>query len=261
MNDLGSSLSEHPVGRFYEFFAGGGMARAGIGKDWECLFANDNDGKKAASYASNWGADELELGDIASLRASDLPGVADLAWASFPCQDLSLAGAGAGLNGARSGTFWPFWNLMKELAHAGRAPKLIVLENVCGVLTSHEGRDFRSIVSAIASQRYRLGALIIDAARFVPQSRPRLFLIAVRNDLLLSDRLVGAKPAPEWCSDALVNAHASLSATDNAKWLWWQMPVPAARKLTFSELIEGEPRGVRWHTKAETKRLLELISH
>jgi len=49
------------------------------------------------------------VGDVGGLTSRDLPGRADLAWASFPCQDLSLAGMGAGLKGKRSGTFWPFW--------------------------------------------------------------------------------------------------------------------------------------------------------
>src|ERR1051325_5897517 len=79
---------------WYEFFCGGGMARAGLGPGWDCLFANDIDPKKAASYAANWGDDRLRVCDVADLAAGDLPGHADLAWASFPCQDLSLAGNG-----------------------------------------------------------------------------------------------------------------------------------------------------------------------
>lgn len=85
---------------FYEFFAGGGMARAGLGPGWQCLFANDLDPKKTACYAENWGAVHLRVGDVAALTTADLPTGADLAWASFPCQDLSLAGSGAGLNGS-----------------------------------------------------------------------------------------------------------------------------------------------------------------
>ncbi len=80
---------------FFEFFAGGGMARAGLGSAWSCLFANDFDPKKAASYATNWGADHLKVDDVAKLTPADLPGFADLAWASFPCQDLSLDAAGS----------------------------------------------------------------------------------------------------------------------------------------------------------------------
>ena len=124
-----------PVPSFYEFFAGGGMARAGLGPDWTCLFANDIDLKKGTSYAVNWGAGALKIGDVADVTPADLPAGGDLAWASFPCQDLSLAGDGAGLKGERSGTFWPFWKVMKALASEGRAPRVIVLENVCGALT------------------------------------------------------------------------------------------------------------------------------
>jgi DNA (cytosine-5)-methyltransferase 1 len=116
---------------FYEFFAGGGMARAGLGEGWRCLFANGFDEKKAASYAANWGAEHLVVEDVAKVRVAALPGEADLAWASFPCQDLSLAGDGAGLKGDRSGTFWPFWRLVERLAQQGHPPMATVLENFC----------------------------------------------------------------------------------------------------------------------------------
>src|SRR4051794_39162007 len=103
---------------FYEFFAGGGMARAGLGPEWRCLFANDFDATKADAYKRNWGADHFVCADVATLHPAALPETASLAWASFPCQDLSLAGDYRGLGKAtkvttRSGTFWPFWSLMK----------------------------------------------------------------------------------------------------------------------------------------------------
>src|ERR1700678_618744 len=140
---------------FYEFFCGGGMARAGLGADWECLFANDIDEKKTSSYAANWGQGALRRADIHKLVAVDLPGRADLAWASFPCQDLSLAGAGAGLDGARSGAFWGFCSAMCILAAQRRAPRLIVLENVAGVLTSKGGEDFAAICASLQGLVYR----------------------------------------------------------------------------------------------------------
>lgn len=75
---------------YYEFFAGAGMARAGLGKGWECVFANDFDRKKGLTYQLNWGlGGELEVGDIRRVTIDKLPGVADLVWGSFPCQDLS----------------------------------------------------------------------------------------------------------------------------------------------------------------------------
>src|ERR1700730_5088446 len=170
---------------FYEFFAGGGMVRAGLGGGWSCLFANDFDHKKGRVYRENWKGDELKTADVGSRTTKDLPGVANLAWASFPCQDLSLAGGGAGLKGDRSGTFWPFWSLMKSLIAEGRAPDIIALENVCGTLTSHGGKDFAAICSSFEHSNYAFGAVVIDAALFVPQSRPRLFILGVRNDLAI----------------------------------------------------------------------------
>ena len=164
---------------FYEFFSGAGMARAGLGSAWDCLFANDISPAKAASYRRNWDAETLVCADVRQLAAADLPGKPDLAWASFPCQDLSRAGRGAGLDARRSGTFWTFWNLMSRLKKEGRAPGTIVLENVEGTLTSHKGDDFLAICRALCDGGYRLGGLVIDAALFVPQSRPRLFVVAV----------------------------------------------------------------------------------
>ena len=142
---------------YYEFFAGGGMVRAGLGQGWCCLFANDFDHKKGRIYRENWKGGELKTADVGSLTTKDLPGVANLAWASFPCQDLSLAGGGAGLKGDRSGTFWPFWNLMKGVVKENRAPRLIVLENVCGTLTSHDGKDFATICGGFQQAGYAVG--------------------------------------------------------------------------------------------------------
>lgn len=248
------------MGSFYEFFAGGGMARAGLGEGWACLFANDFDPKKGASYAANWGAAELKIDDVAALTTADLPAGADLAWASFPCQDLSLAGAGAGLKGERSGTFWPFWELMKDLAAEGRAPRLIALENVCGALTSHGGKDFAAIGAALAGAGYRFGALVLDAVHFLPQSRPRLFIVAVREETPLPAGLVGAEPGEPWHTGSLVEAYGKLSARSQKAWLWWRLPAPPARQSTFADVIEDKPKGVSWHTAAETKKLLRMMS-
>jgi DNA (cytosine-5)-methyltransferase 1 len=245
---------------FYEFFAGGGMARAGLGASWNCLFANDIDPKKGAAYAMNWGERDLCIEDVAKLVTGDLPGKADLVWASFPCQDLSLAGNGQGLRGARSGTFWPFWNLIRQLKKECRAPSLIVLENVCGALTSHNGKDFCAISRAIVDEGYRFGALIVDAVHFVPQSRPRLFLVAMKDDLFLSESLVSEVPLTRWTSPGLLVAYRKLPKEVQRSWLWWKLPMPPERRCVFADLLDDEPKGVAWHTKAETKRLLELMS-
>jgi DNA (cytosine-5)-methyltransferase 1 len=249
------------MGKFYEFFAGGGMARAGLGPSWTCLFANDFDHKKARAYKANWGdGGELKVRDVKTVQLDDLPGHADLAWGSFPCQDLSLAGGGAGLKGERSGTFYPFWDVMKGLIRDGRAPKIIAIENVCGTLTSHGGRDFEAICRTFVDAGYRYGALVIDAALFVPQSRPRLFVIGVRNDVAIAPALVGSAPTDLFHTRGLRTAFDGLSAQARDAWVWWKIPAPPIRNATFADMIEEEPTGVVWHTPAETLRLLSLMS-
>jgi DNA (cytosine-5)-methyltransferase 1 len=248
---------------FFEFFAGAGMARAGLGVQWTCLFANEFDEKKAAVYKANWPkSDVLKVLDVGKLKPSDVPGNADLVWASFPCQDLSLAGAGAGLKGDRSGTFWPFWRLIQGLIKEGRAPKVIVLENVCGTLTSHGGRDFAEICSTYAKAGYRFGAMVVDAVYFVPQSRPRLFVIGIRDDVALAPSLTAAGPVASgpWHSKGLLNAFDSLSSKVKENWIWWNLPAPPLRNVTFGDLIEDNPVGVVWHTASETAKLLGMMS-
>jgi len=232
------------------------MARAGLGPGWTCLRANDFDPKKGAAYQANWGDDALIVGDVGRLTPSDLPGSADLAWASFPCQDLSLAGSGAGLKGGRSGTFWPFWKLIESLGE--RRPKMIVLENVCGALHSHGGRDFCAISDALAGAGYRFGGVVIDAVHFVPQSRPRLFVIAVRAELYAEGTL--ASQSDVWHPAMLRTAYERLSPRTKAQWVWWKLPSSPLRNTSFSDVIEGDPRSVRWHTRAETTRLLGMMS-
>lgn len=248
---------------FLEFFAGGGMARAGLADGWRCLFANDFDPAKAAVYAKAWGnkdapPPELTVGDVGALRCDDLPAErADLAWASFPCQDLSLAGAGAGLAGERSGSFLPFYLLMLGLRERGRAPRSIVLENVCGLLSSHGGRDFADICAMLAKIGYRFGALVMDAADFLPQSRPRLFIVAHDRSQPMRD---ADAPSAHWHPPRLRQAQAGLRPDLRRDWLWLNPPLPPTRNTRLADVIEAEPRDVCWHSEEETARIIARMS-
>lgn len=247
--------------RWYEFFAGGGMARLGLGSGWQCTFANDICPKKASAYRAFFGdCPELRVEDVAKLRTRDLPGVADLVWASFPCQDLSLAGNGAGLSGERSGTFKPFWKLISGLVVEGRAPRIVVLENVGGALTSHSGRDFTAIIRALTDAGYRVGALMINAVYFVPQSRPRLFIIGSHEETIIPDQLVSSKPSQPWHTKALIKAYSNLPPSLAKTWIWWSVPTPTKPVQRLSELIDKMPIGIQWHSDKATSRLLRLMS-
>jgi DNA (cytosine-5)-methyltransferase 1 len=229
------------------------MARAGLGAGWRCLFANDFDPLKAQTYRDNWGGDDLDQGDIWAVEPSLLPECADLAWASSPCQDFSLAGGRAGLEGGRSSAFWGFWRLVETLAAEGRAPRALVIENVVGLLTSHGGQDFAALCGALARLGYSFGALEIDAAAFTPQSRPRVFVVATRE----------APPAHQqqgaFHSRNVLRAHAALSSALQARWVWWSLPAPPARNSDLAAVLEPDA-SVRWHTAAQTERLMQLMA-
>jgi len=169
---------------FLEFFAGIGLVRYALEKQgWNAVYANDISSDKEQMYCDHFGADssEFDLGDIHKLDAKLLPS-ALLATASFPCTDLSLAGAREGLDlGKQSSAFWGFISVLKDLG--ARRPPVVMLENVTGFLTSDRGRDFKNAMLALNKLGYAVDTFIVDAERFVPQSRKRLFVIGVDRPL------------------------------------------------------------------------------
>lgn len=239
---------------FLEFFAGGGMARIGFGKDWACAFANDFDAVKAQTYRANFADAEAHFhaGDVFALTADEIPS-ADLAWASSPCQDFSLAGARAGLAGGKSSAFFGFWTLMKAMSAEGRAPPVIVIENVVGLLTSHHGDDFTALCGALSEEGYRFGALEIDAAAFVPQSRPRVFVVATR----LATRTLEGPSA--FHTRAVREAAARLPEDLKANWIWWGVPSPPTRNTDLAVVLEADD-AVTWNPPERTQALLALMA-
>jgi DNA (cytosine-5)-methyltransferase 1 len=164
-----------------EFFAGVGLARMGLERaGWEVVFANDIEPAKRRMHDGHFGpSPHYHVGDIHDL-ARDPAQVppALLAHASFPCTDLSLAGARKGLNAGQSSAFWGWIELLRAM-DAEQRPKLLLIENVTGLLSSNNGADFRALVAAINDLGYAADAMMVDAAHFTPQSRPRLFVIGV----------------------------------------------------------------------------------
>jgi DNA (cytosine-5)-methyltransferase 1 len=165
-----------------EFFAGIGLMRIGLeNAGWHIAFANDIDHDKWQMYKDHFGdTGEFIVEDIHKLKSSQIPTVS-LATASFPCNDLSLAGARHGLAGAQSSAFWGFIDILKIMKRERRLPPLVLLENVTGFLSSHDGQDFEDALIALNDLGYAVDAFIIDAARFVPQSRQRLFVIGSKT--------------------------------------------------------------------------------
>src|SRR3984893_12888706 len=178
---------------FAEFFAGVGLMRIGLErKGWKIAFANDICKDKYEMYAAHFedADDHFVVEDIHELTADEVPTVT-LATASFPCNDLSLAGARAGLKGTQSSAFWGFIEVLEKM---NRKPPLVLVENVTGFLTSHAGHDFTEALKALNSLGYSVDAFIVDAVDFVPQSRQRLFVIGTlgteRTEALVTESRV-----------------------------------------------------------------------
>lgn len=148
-----------------EYFAGIGIMRLGLeAGGWSTVFANDIDEKKREMYEHHFGCSPAVMpDDIHSLDVANVPSTV-LATPSFPCNDLSLAGARRGLAGDHSSAFWGFIRILEEMG--ARRPPLILLENVTGFLTSNDGADFRDALLAVNRLGYSVNTFIIDASRF-----------------------------------------------------------------------------------------------
>lgn len=243
------------TGGVFEFFAGGGLAGIGLAHvGFRTLFANDIDPAKARAFRINHPDTPLHEGDVWNLTPDVLPGAPDLCWASSPCQDVSLAGARGGLEARRSGAFWGFWRLMQGLAKEKRAPRVIVIENVVGLLTSAEGRDFAAVCGALVEGGYRVGALEMDAAHWLPQSRPRLFIVG----LLDAGGSCAAGPGA-FHTPRLIAAHGRLPDPVKAAWAWWSLPAPPRRNQDLTAMLEPDA-SVEWFDAQQTEALLALAS-
>lgn len=215
---------------FLEFFAGSGLVAEGLQEFFRVAWANDICEKKAAVYLANHGDEHFYLGSIAEAKGADLPR-ATLSWASFPCQDLSLAGLTAGIHAKRSGLVWEWLRIMDEMQES---PPLLVAENVAGLISAHEGKHYRALHKALVERGYRVGAVLLNASHWVPQSRPRVFVIAVKEGMSIPTELTSHGPA--WLHPPML-ARAVAGLED---WVWWWMPHPPKRTINLEDIIEWD---------------------
>ena len=144
---------------------------------WRVVYANDWNAKRAQIYRGFF-HESYRVEDIFSVSLEDIPQVM-LATCSFPCVDLSLAGKGEGLNGNHSGAFWGFHDILKK--QGKNSPPIVLLENVAGWLYANEGRDFHTTAKSLNALGYACDVFALNARSFVPQSRPRIFMVGVKG--------------------------------------------------------------------------------
>jgi DNA (cytosine-5)-methyltransferase 1 len=212
----------------HEFFAGSGLVAYGLRGMFRSVLANDISEKKAEVYEANFGNDHFLLNDIKNISGEDLP-FAHLSWASFPCQDLSLAGLLGGIDSSRSGLVWEWLRILDEMPER---PAVLLIENVAGLLSSNHGKNYEKLHRALVQLGYNAGAMLINAVHFVPQSRPRVFIVAVLDDVEIPKELVDS--GPNWLHN---KAAANLGAI-LPNWIWWRADKMPHRHINLTDIID-----------------------
>lgn len=245
--------------KFLEFFAGMGLVRLGLEHaGWTLAYANDIDPGKREMYETHFGdADEhFKLQNIHGVSGRNLPD-AMLATASFPCTDLSLAGGRKGLRGAQSSAFFGFIEVLEDMGN--RRPPLVLLENVVGFLTSHDGADFECAMMALNKLGYYVDPFVLDAKWFVPQSRPRLFVVAsqIPNE-------EESRPLGSWWSNRLRPDFLSkyIDSHRGIRWCLRSLPdPPAASEKSLTDILEDlPPDAPEWWSQERAKYLYDQMS-
>ena len=256
-----TSLSLVPQKSFAEFFAGVGLMRMGLEREgWFADFANDIDEQKQQMYYGQFEEDWVPflVKDVHKLSSDEVPSVT-LATASFPCNDLSLAGARAGIRAGSSSSFWGFVKILKDLGP--RRPPLVLLENVTGFLTSHQGTDFREALITLNKLGYTVDAFIIDAVDFVPQSRQRLFVVGIldsvanqhTNEFELTAQFE-SKTRPKALVDFIAKSH-------DIRWKIRPLPSPSVNRKKLKEVLEDLPYdAAEWWSAERAEYLLNQMS-
>ncbi|OPZ16111.1 MAG: Modification methylase HhaI [candidate division BRC1 bacterium ADurb.BinA364] len=234
-----------PKPAFLDFFAGSGLVCEGLSEHFTPVWANDVCPRKAAVFRANRPSELFRLGPIQEVDGRTLP-EACLSWGSFPCQDLSLAGKIGGIGAARSGLVWEWLRVMDEMP---RRPPIAVAENVLGLLSAGQGSHYRALHRALAERGYKIGAMVLDAARWLPQSRQRVFVVAARQEL---DTAALEDEGPNWLHPAPVRR----AAAGLKQWVWWRMPEPPARSVALEDLIDF---AAPCFDEASAARLIALI--
>jgi len=238
--------------RVAEFFAGIGLVGQALELEGcEVVFANDIDPVKHRLFAANYDDSVFSLGDIRDIHGHHVPDI-DIATASFPCTDLSLAGNRAGLKGDHSGMFWQFTRILDEMGH--RRPRVVMLENVVGFFSSNGGKDLRAAIEELNALGYRCDLVLGDARWFVPQSRPRVFIVG--SAVPIPGSVSGDAPTarPGWFAEF---------ASQNPDLLLQEFPVrlPVPGDTSLSSVVDGLPEDdARWWGSQRTEAFLDSLS-
>lgn len=243
-----------------DFFAGIGLVTQGLNSaGWDTIYALDYDKLKQLQYETNFGEGHYHMKDVAEEKGENVPNV-KLAHASFPCTDLSLAGARKGVYQGESSAFWEFARILKEMkkVHGEANPNFVLLENVEGLLTSNNGLDLRAVIEELNGLGYSVDLLRINAIHFVPQSRVRIFIVGVHNSLVESFDETDLNQLHGLCS---TNARPKkiqeyIAKHSDLDWYFHDIPNLPTSETRLQDIIDTEEQ---WWPEERTKFLYNQL--
>lgn len=157
--------------RYFSVFSGVGGFELGLPESWECIGISEVD-KNANKVLKYRFSKVRNYGDIEKIEYEKLPDF-DVLVGGSPCQDISMAGKRAGINGKRSRLFFFFVAILKV-----KKPHYFIFENVKGLFSSNEGWDFAEVVNQFSKEGYSIWWQVLDSSQFgIPQHRERVFIL------------------------------------------------------------------------------------
>ena len=196
--DVPFGTSKNPSFTFIDLFAGiGGFRLAMQSCGGQCVFSSEWDNAAKQTYFENYG--EVPFGDITKLETKDfIPEKFDVLCAGFPCQPFSNAGLKKGIEDTRGTLFYHIAEILEK-----HYPKVVLLENVRGLISNDKGKTLKTILQTITDIGYKCNIpqeiidngsvaklqkeaskMILSAKNFgVPQNRPRIYIILWKKEL------------------------------------------------------------------------------
>jgi DNA (cytosine-5)-methyltransferase 1 len=222
---------------------------------WTCVLANDIDHVKVQNYSQNFPSTPIIQQDIRDVTTDSIPD-ALLATASFPCIDLSQAGGRQGISGQHSSLVWSFLAHIAKMRNQGRPPAFLFLENVAGLLTLHNGESIDRLMHEIADLGYSLDLVQVDARHFVPQTRNRVFIIAV-----LGHQNTSGGEMPD-THIRRYKVHHVFERNRDLPWLFFDFPDPPVVDISLADvLIDLHPSDPRWWDRERTQYFWDHLEH
>ena len=230
----------NPIKDFYigELFAGaGGLALGLEHAGFKKIFLNEIDKHACATLRKNRPDWNVLEGDIKNIDFSDYKNRVDILTGGFPCQSFSYAGKRLGFNDIRGTMFFEFARTIQETN-----PKVILAENVRGLLTHDDGKTIDTILSVLDEIGYTVIEKKVYKAIFykVPQKRERLIIIAIRKDLVFNTQYKTPSPYSR-----VMTVKDALKAGD-----LYETNVPLASGQSYpprkAEILSYVPEGGYW---------------